>query len=788
MTNPTPEHRLPQKPEVLIPESGMVMGTPILGAPGTGKTVLLAEHACLNVLKHRPQVLFDPIGTLTPAVLFRMSSHLRGHTSPVLHKRYWDRLRYVDVAEGVVGFPVYFRTGTERSVQEVAERRLTVIKLANPALVNAPISGWPALRRIGGHVGTVLASLGYQLDKAEDLLFLTQEWERSGTFSEAIARCPGAKPAVEFFRHRYRTMSPTDKSRLTTSFLDAIAPLTGDPMLQKVFAASTPGINWQDVERLGQTVILDFRNVLHDETKRFALLWVFLTLYEFLKRRGRKQFPFVVTIDEFAALTQQVTDGANPLAVLFNEFITQYMRNHQVWLSLAFQSIYQLDEQLRKTVLSLGNIVVGRAGTMEEARELANLLANKDPFLVKHHREKWEEEKHYVWVKHSRGYTRETRTQTVLKEWEPTAYLTLQEQQELYAQKIARLRLFEFLIRPALREGEVAPEVKPISIAKYARSSETNEYEFPNQDLVAKLRARLAERSGIPAETIRAEQESQLARPITQQPRQGMSDVQPEERPSKPQAQPFVKPTPITSDATPATVEEIRLPPMPATSRRIEDEVHPVPRSTKKTQSLPTLDEHQKALLAFLIEHPDTPISGVYKGLGVSVRKGNEIRDSLKEQGFLIELELRSGATGAGRPMKCIMPSFQTFEQLGIALPKGRGSIIHRQLQQLVAEGAGAKGYSTQKEKVLATGAIVDVHLEKGQERIAVEIAIASRPELELAHVRNCLAAGYDAVFAIFADEALLARTAQVIGEALADDVAGKVRLLPVSKISQLGR
>jgi hypothetical protein len=152
---------------------------------------------------------------------------------------------------------------------------------------------------------------------------------------------------------------------------------------------------------------------------------------------GRKTFPFVVTIDEFAALTQHVTEGVNPLAVLLNEFLTQYMRNHQVWFTCAFQSIYQSDEQLRKTVMSLGNLVVGRAGTLEEARDLANLLAKKDPFLVKHYREKWEVEKHSVWVKHSRGYTRETKIQSVLKEWEPTAYVTLQEQQELYAQKIA---------------------------------------------------------------------------------------------------------------------------------------------------------------------------------------------------------------------------------------------------------------------------------------------------------------------------------------------------------------
>jgi hypothetical protein len=62
--------------------------------------------------------------------------------------------------------------------------------------------------------------------------------------------------------------------------------------------------------------------VLHEETKRFAMLWIFLSLFEeFLKQRGRSTTPFVVTIDEFAALTQQVTAGVNPLAILLDEFI-----------------------------------------------------------------------------------------------------------------------------------------------------------------------------------------------------------------------------------------------------------------------------------------------------------------------------------------------------------------------------------------------------------------------------------------------------------------------------------
>ena len=94
------------------------------------------------------------------------------------------------------------------------------------------------------------------------------------------------------------------------------------------------------------------------------MLLIFLSLFEFLKQWGRSTTPFVVIIDEFAALTQQVTAGANPLAVLLDEFINQYMRNINIWLTLAHQSIYQLDDHLRNTVLSLGNMVIGKVATI----------------------------------------------------------------------------------------------------------------------------------------------------------------------------------------------------------------------------------------------------------------------------------------------------------------------------------------------------------------------------------------------------------------------------------------
>jgi hypothetical protein len=67
---------------------------------------------------------------------------------------------------------------------------------------------------------------------------------------------------------------------------------------------------------------------------------------------------------------------------------------------------------------------------------------------------------------------------------------------------------------------------------------------------------------------------------------------------------------------------------------------------------------------------------------------------------------------------------------MGLELPPGRGGSVHRSIQERVVQGALAKGYSATVEYQLASGGIVDVHLEKGAAlRIGVEIAIVSTVE-----------------------------------------------------------
>lgn len=263
---------------------------------------------------------------------------------------------------------------------------------------------------------------------------------------------------------------------------------------------------------------------------------------------------------------------------------------------------------------------------------------------------------------------------------------------------------------------------------------ETNEPLFPDETAIQWLKSRLAKRSGMPVATIREELASRLARA--------------------------------------------------GAAGRLAAGGQPDESTAKRTPSRPTLTDNERTFLSFLSAHPDVPVHQVYKGVGIKAAEITKLRERLTDNGLVQELDMR---TGVGRPTKFLIPTFAALELLGIDPPPGRGSLLHRHIQQVVKEGATAKGYTAKVEQVIGNGAIVDVHLEKGKERIAVEIAIASRLELEFGHIRHCLTAGYDRVFGIFADETLLSRTAQLLGEACSRDEQAKVRLLPLGRLSQVG-
>jgi hypothetical protein len=89
-------------------------------------------------------------------------------------------------------------------------------------------------------------------------------------------------------------------------------------------------------------------------------------------------------------------------------------------------------------------------------------------------------------------------------------FMPLEEQKELFAQRVKRLGLFQFLVRPALSEGLIGTAVYPLSIHHVDRDPITGQGAFPEQHVLARIRSILAGRSGKPQPALLAEQEARL--------------------------------------------------------------------------------------------------------------------------------------------------------------------------------------------------------------------------------------------------------------------------------------
>jgi hypothetical protein len=546
-------------PVLALSPSARLMALYILAPSRSGKSRMMGRGIVWSDFYWEiPQIVIDATGIGTiDNFLDKFITRLQ-YVPKSQDKRFLQRIKYVNMAspDYIVPFPLLYQTGFERSLLHIAERYVNVIRMSHPALLRAEVQGFPPLHLIAVHTHIVLSALGLPITLAENLLRHPEEWVRTGRFAEAVKRHPESAPSVAFFQEEFIPARPAERRRLLNPYFEKIFTISLDVNLRCQFGGLKPGIDWEEVEAEGQTVLLDFRDEVDPDMRRFKLLWVFSSLYEHIKRRGRREKPLSLCIDEFSAMVQKVTDGVNPLAVMLDEFIQQYLRGQNIWLTVAHQYIEQIDDQLRNTLLSLGTYVFGRAATMSEARILADVLYKRDPYVVKHWCKVWGNEL----ISH---YGRIVGSAHVVIDHEPE-FMALDEQQERFAQRINEQGLFEFLLRPAIREGEVSSSVIPLSIANLDRDEETGSYQFPDSDRVARFRAALESQAGIPAATILKELDSSLparrAERVAYSPR--LKERQPPQRrqegnqhngtDAQSAETPRTAPAPVTSDATPA--------------------------------------------------------------------------------------------------------------------------------------------------------------------------------------------------------------------------------------------
>ncbi len=388
-------------------------------------------------------------------------------------ERLFRRVIYVDMAGSngyIVPFPLYYRLGNE-SLYEISQRFLDLLRKTDPALQSASIQGWNALSRIGTYTGMVFSALGCQIAEAEDLIRNPTNW--TGRLNPLAELYPEIRPAIAFFTEEFPRWNEQTRASQTGSFLNKNLIFL-DPRIKAMYGAPTPGIDWQQVVDEGLIVLLDFRNQRSLDQLKFAMLWAYSYLLEFVKQRGPgRRKPISLITDELAYLLSFDALGKSLFAPDLDDLVNRISRAHAVWLTVAHQELYQFDEKIQKIVMSLGTQIIGSTTDPEAARYLASRFSRFNPKRIK--------KKEPIYVGDRSGH--------YVIDYRTVEY-SLDEQRELDSFEFIDLARYRFLVSAAPTEGETGSKFYPISIERFDKGI------FVDEELVAKARLLLSQRDG----------------------------------------------------------------------------------------------------------------------------------------------------------------------------------------------------------------------------------------------------------------------------------------------------
>jgi hypothetical protein len=376
--------------------------------------------------------------------------------------------------------PLFYRLHERESLYATSQRYLEVIRRLDPHLAHASIEGWNSLSRLGTFAGMILTTLGYQITEAESLLRQPEAW--SSRFEQALQLRPEVRPAVEFFRDFIEW--PDDmRARRADALLVKLLPFQVDPSMTTMFGASAWGFRWEEIVQEGKTLVLDFSRELLPERRRFKLLWTFLSFVEYLKQRGTAGHaqPVSFVIDEVTQLLGSSSAEQSLLAEDIEELASVIARNYGVWLTIAHQSLTQIDERIRNVLMQMGTQVLGVTPNPDDALYLAKQFTRYDPFRVK--------KKEPIWMGVADPNLINPIPRPMVIDWRTVEYST-DEQFLLVADSFRSLGRFRFLVRIARGEGDTRGDLRRMSIARLDAG------DFPDHRLVAEVERRLLHRDG----------------------------------------------------------------------------------------------------------------------------------------------------------------------------------------------------------------------------------------------------------------------------------------------------
>ena len=198
--------------------------------------------------------------------------------------------------------------------------------------------------------------------------------------------------------------------------------------------------------------------------------------------------------------------------------------------------------------------------------------------------------------------------------------------------------------------------------------------------------------------------------------------------------------------------------------------------TTIKTQQNPKKPDddfmdNTKRLLMIIIAVPFLPTSKYYDLLKLNYREGNAAKAEAVAKKLIIEHTFHSGKRGGKQVL--LEPSKEAFDRFQLKPQYENPGFMHRFLQHQVKDAMVERGYKVTLEKCVK-GKNIDVVLEKGNEAVAVEIAVTDKHEVVNVK-KDILKAGFDQVVIIGKDKKVVSAVRKKIDAECTSQVASKV-------------
>jgi hypothetical protein len=473
---------------VWIADEALANGFRLLGASGSGKTILAAYFAfALFMNKQRGGHIFDPTGSFFASFITYVQQYCElNRLAEAEQAQLYDRIivHELDAESGyVIPAPMFRRFGKERPAA-VAERFLAWIAASMPESRGASVEGYNAIAKVAQPAALLMAILNLQVTDIPDLLLHFKQPYWQARFDQALILAPAeAVEAVRFFREEFKAWDSQTRRRQLNLFEVFLQPFRYHPAWRATYGSARPGF---DYGHSLHKVVFHIGSGAEGEHTQRMLDWELRSLIAFIRRRGSgRHTPVGIFIDEISTMFVESDKGMEIFAHLLAELVHVLRRQYRVHpLCVIHQNQAQLHPQIAQHLAALGQIV-GKVADYETAIQLVPQLFDQRP-LVKY----WDPVLMHL---PNRGIE--------IVHHRPVEY-TQREIEHMQAQLLLSLDTFKFLCRLSpFAEGGRRTELQQLDFSPLLGR-------FPDDAFVKAMRRQLAAASGLPIAQVLAEIEA----------------------------------------------------------------------------------------------------------------------------------------------------------------------------------------------------------------------------------------------------------------------------------------